>query len=147
MKASIRLVPIEEPGIQLEGSEKLFVVSQTVELVAEDSDGRFFPASNGQFLEKAKSEIEGQPVGPGRLLLTNQRLIWQALEEPDRKMSRLVSVPLKEINFASTFFGLVLNVGFQLYMIYFPSESMLKWLTYLDLVSKQIGHTIKTSHY
>ena len=147
MKTGIQLQPIEDLGFQMKDGERLFVVSKRVELVAEETDERFFVAPKGELLPIAKNEIEGRPVGPGRLLLTSHRLVWQAMDEPDRKFLRVVSIPLKEINFASTFFGLVLNVGFQLYMIYVPSESMLKWLTYLDLVAKHIGHQIKISNY
>jgi hypothetical protein len=122
-----------------------------VALVAEEGDPLFFPSGIQASVKRAKSGIRAQVVGHGRIYLTGQRLIWLSDRQGDGDEASTVSIPLNAILSANTFFGVVLNVGLRLYMLYFPEESMLKWVTYLSLVSQQslvgTGHRLKTSHY
>jgi hypothetical protein len=83
--------------------------------------------------------------------LTDRRLIWQGVGGQTDVKPGVASFPLEEIQMVAPFFGVVLNVGNHLYMLYFPEESMLKWVTYLGQVSDEIlvdrGYQIKTAPY
>ena len=151
MKSTLQLVPISDPAAPLDPDEVLYLASKDMDLVAEETDPRFFPGEEGGGSLRPKEEVRAQSVGPGRLFLTNRRLIWQGVVREMGEQPWVASFPLEEIQMATPFFGVVLNVGNRLYMLYFPEESMLKWVTYLGQVSEDIlvdrGYQIKTAPY
>jgi hypothetical protein len=151
MKSTLQLVPISDPAAPLDPDEVLYLASKRMDLVAEETDPRFFPGASRVSSLRPKEEVRGRSVGPGRLFLTNRRLIWQGIVREIGEQPWVVAFPLEEIQMATPFFGVVLNVGTRLYMLYFPEESMLKWVTYLGQVSEEIllgrGHQIKTAPY
>jgi hypothetical protein len=145
MKATVRLAPIDDPAIALASGEILYLASGAAELHAEESDSLFFPASLDT-TQVDKRNVRGKPVGAGRLFLTNRRLVWQGARAPH-------SFPLSRVNsaYAIMDLGLALMVEMRLYTVYFPEESLLKWVTYIALVAPQVeaetGHRIVTSHF
>ncbi|MBN1660179.1 MAG: hypothetical protein JXA93_17395 [Anaerolineae bacterium] len=145
MKATVRLVPRDDGALTTEPGEVLYLASGIAELHAEASDPLFFPSPAAR-RKVDKREIEGRCVGRGRLFLTSRRLVWAGEGPPH-------SFPLARLNsaYAVMDVGLALMVERRLYSVHFLQESLLKWVTYLALVARQVeaetGHRIETSHF
>lgn len=147
MKRSVSLVAVEDPPVSLQSRELAYLVSGPVDLTAEANDPLFFSAV-GKFGDVVleKSKVEGVVVGRGTLILTNRRLVWQGEE-------RACSFPLESVSSAHTLldYGVAFMVGMRLYIACFLEESVLKWITYLALVARELeaetGHRIVTSHF
>ena len=147
MKSTVSLVPIHDPEVNLPPDEMLYLASDTVELEAEESDPSFFPVPESPEATRVeKWKVRGRVVGTGRLFLTDRRLLWRG-----EGVSR--SFPLRRLNpaFALMGYRLALMVEMRLYLVRFLEESVLKWVTYLALVARQVeaktGHRIVTSHF
>jgi hypothetical protein len=145
MKGTLHLEQRHDPALALDPGEVLYLASGPAELQAEAIDPLFFPAPEP--LRKIdKRHIEGRSAGQGRLFLTDRRLVWHG-EGPPR------SFPLARLNsaYAVMDLGLALMVERRMYTVYFFKESLLKWVTYLALVARQVlaetGHRIETSHF
>ena len=149
MKRTVYLEPISSSVLSLEPGEKLYLASGSVELEAEETDPLFFPGQENELPKAAKRDIRGLVVGRGRLFLTNRRIAWQD-EKPG---SPPVSFLLSQVNsaYAMMSFGVAFLIGMRLYSVYFAQESVLKWVTYIALVGRQVlaetGHRIATSHF
>ena len=147
MKRSVSLVAVEDPPVSLQSRELAYLVSGPVDLTAEANDPLFFSAV-GKFGDVVleKSKVEGVVVGRGTLILTNRRLVWQGEE-------RACSFPLESVSSAHTLldYGVAFMVGMRLYIACFLEESVLKWITHLALVARELeaetGHRIVTSHF
>jgi hypothetical protein len=146
MKATVSLTPIREPALTLLPGEILYLASGPVRLQAEETDPIFFPAPESPpVVRTAKREVRGKAVGEGRLFLTDGRLVWQG--------EAMYAFPLVRLNsaYALTDDGLALMVEMRLYTVRFLRESLLKWVTHIALVARQVeaatGHRIATSHY
>jgi hypothetical protein len=145
MKATLRLEPLRDPAVALDAGEALYLASGAAELQAEETDPLFFLAPEPR-RKVDKRQIEGRSVGRGRLFLTNRRLVWRG-EGPPRtfRLARLNSA------YAVMDLGLALMVERRIYTVYFFEESLLKWVTYLALVARQVqaetGHRIETSRF
>ena len=153
MKRTVRLTPIHDPAVSLEPSEVLYLASGTVELQAEGTDPLFFPERGSELSRVDKREIDGVMVGQGRLFLTNRRLIWQGDDAATGQRSPTVSFPLSRVNsaYAMMDYGVAILFETRLYAAHFPEESILKWVTHIALVARQVlaetGHRITTSHF
>lgn len=153
MKRTVRLVPIDDPAMSTDPGEVLYLASGAAELRAEETDPLFFPERGDELSKTEKREIGGVMVGQGRLFLTSQRLLWQGNHQGGEQRSQTVSFPLSQINsaYAMMDYGVALLVGMRLYAAHFGEESVLKWVTYLALVGRQVeadtGHRITTSHF
>jgi hypothetical protein len=85
-------------------------------------------------------------IGSGRLLLTNQRLVWQGSErELEFKWSSVTAVYIWLLNI------LGIRYGTAQYRFSLGQEVGLKWLTYAGTMAKQSserdGHKVTVSHY
>jgi len=147
MKQSLRLTPLPDAEIPLQPGETLYLASGAVDLQAEESDPLFFPAHSPSDTARVdKRQVEGRLVGRGRLFLTDRQLVWLG-------DGRRYSFPLRRLNsaYAVMDFGLLLMVELRLYTLYFLEESLLKWLTHIALVGRQVeettGHHITTSNF
>ncbi|MCX6915769.1 MAG: hypothetical protein NT167_22445 [Verrucomicrobia bacterium] len=152
LKETVALAPIEatsvpsHPAVTLGDGERLYLASRTVRLAAEAGDPLFFGGADTDTPHDRK-EMGSARVGQGRLLLTNQRLMWQGVD------GRQVDFALDKLNSAYATFNvaLVLLYGMRLYSVRFTQESLLKWITYFAYVAKEIkaasGHLITTSNY
>lgn len=146
MKRSVSLVAVEDPPVSLQSGELAYLVSGPLDLTAEANDPLFFPTM-GEFGDVCleKSKVEGVVVGRGTLILTNRRFVWQG-------HGRASSFPLESVSSAHTLldYGVAFMVGMRLYIACFLEESVLKWITYLALVARELeaetGHRIVTSH-
>jgi len=134
----------------------MYLASGRVALQAEEGDPLFFAAgaqadAPAGALHLDKREVRGQPVGVGRLFLTDRRLAWQSRDAGGHDMR--VDFPLARLNSALAVLDrkLALLVEARLYMAHFLDDSPLKWVTYLALVARQVqaetGHRIATSHF
>lgn len=145
MKGTLCLEPRHDPALALDPGEVLYLASGAAELQAEATDPLFFPALEPR-RKLDKRHVEGRSAGRGRLFLTGRRLVWQG-EGPPRifRLERLNSAH------AVMDLGLALMVERRLYTVYFFEESLLKWVTHLALVARQVlaetGHRIETSHF
>lgn len=145
MKGTLRLERRHDPALALEPGEALYLASGAAELQAEATDPLFFPAPAPR-RRVDKRHVEGRSAGRGRLFLTDRRLVWLGEELPR-------TFPLARLNSAHAVMdlGLALMVERRLYTVYFLEESLLKWVTYLALVARQVwsktGHRIETSHF
>lgn len=147
MKRLVSLSAVDDPPVSLQSGELAYLVSGPVDLTAEANDPLFF-SGTGEFgdvvLEKGK--VEGVLVGRGTLILTNRRIVWQG-------DGRACSFPLESVSSAHTLldYGVAFMVGMRLYITGFLEESVLKWITYLALVARELeaetGHRIVTSHF
>ncbi|MBN1954279.1 MAG: hypothetical protein JW900_04425, partial [Anaerolineae bacterium] len=147
MKATLRLEAVHDPAAALEPGEVLYLASGPAELVVEEGDPLFFAVSAGSGAPRLdKRQVEGRPVGRGRLFLTDRRLVW-------RDKDRAVSWPLARLNSAHAFLnhGVMFLIEMRLYTARFLQESLLKWVTYVAMVSAQVeaetGHRITTSNF
>lgn len=155
MKRTLRLAPIHDPAVSLLPGEVLYLASGPAELLVEETDPLFSPTTGSPTVSRGfdlaqprvdKREVKGKMVGPGRLFLTNQRLVWRGDGPP-------CSFPLDRTNSAYAFvdYGLTLLVELRLYTAHFLEESLLKWVTYVALVARQVeaetGHRIAGSHF
>lgn len=145
MKGTLRLEPRHDPALILDPGEALYLASGAAELQAEATDPLFFPAPEPR-RRVDKRHVEGRSAGRGRLFLTGRRLVWLG-EGPPR------AFPLARLNSAHAVMdlGLALMVERRMYTVYFFEESLLKWVTYLALIARQVlaetGHRIETSHF
>jgi hypothetical protein len=152
MKRTVRLRPANEPGAPAPEGEMVYLASGRVALQAEQDDPLFFAAgAPAGAVRLDKREVRGQPVGVGRLFLTDRRLAWQGSDAGGREMRG--DFPLARLNsaFAVLDRKLALLVEARLYMAHFLDDSPLKWVTHLALVARQVqaetGHRIATSHF
>lgn len=144
LKDTMALAPIDNPGISLENGEVLYLKSKRVAFHALTNDPRFsaYEDATGD-----GDEIGRLKVGEGRLFLTSQRLIWQNDDGDQQDFS------LEKINSFYTAFNFigVIMVEKWLYQVSFLEDSLLKWVTYFDYISKEVlsssGHFITTSNY
>ncbi len=153
LKETVALAPISEtsgvlfhPAVTLADGERLYLASRNVRLAAEAGDPLFFGGADTD-TSRNKQGMGSARVGQGRLLLTNQRLIWQGVD------GRQVDFALDKLNSAYAAFNaaLILLYGMRLYNVRFTQESLLKWITYFAYVAKEVkaasGHLITTSNY
>ncbi|MBN1660182.1 MAG: hypothetical protein JXA93_17410 [Anaerolineae bacterium] len=148
LKATVRLAPVADPAVDLAAGESLYLASQAAELIAQEDDPLFFPATarDGTPGDGSRQPARGRPAGRGRLFLTNRRLIWQG-------ETHNASWPLARLNSAYAFLdhGVMLMVDMRLYTVHFLAESLLKWVTHIALVASQVeaetGHRIATSNF
>ena len=147
MKRSVSLVAVEDPPLSLESGESAYLVSGPVDLTAEAGDPLFFSTGREPAdVHLEKRRVEGVVVGRGRLILTNRRLVWQ-------RGGRVCDFSLGRVSSAHTLldYGVAFMVGMRLYVACFVEESVLKWITYLALVARELeaetGHRIVTSHF
>ncbi len=149
MKQKVVLAPIQDESILLQPGEELYLVSKPAVLHAEATDEIFFP---GQAAPPSleKRQTAGRAVGPGRLVLTSARWIWQG--EVGAGQQHFVSFPLQKVQsvYAMMDYGLSFLIGLRLYCVDLAQESCLKWITYYALVARRVladsGHIISTSH-
>jgi hypothetical protein len=148
IKAKLRLEPIQAFGITLQPGERLYLASGLAALIAESTDPLFFPANaTSVYTRLNKRDISGKMVGQGQLFLTDQRLIWL------NEAGQTTSWPLVCLNSAYAFlnFGVMFMIEMRLYTVHFPTESLLKWVTYVALVAQKVeaetGHRITTSNF
>jgi hypothetical protein len=152
MKETISLVPIADtsggfsrPAVTLTEGERLYLASRRVILTAEADDPLFFGGHGDS--RRDKRDVTARRVGPGRLFLTNRRLIWQGQDGQQCELS------LGKLNSVYAMFNVALAVLYEtrLYQVRFPQESLLKWITYFAYVAKEVkattGHVITTSNY
>jgi len=153
MKETIRLEPIHDPAMSMEAGEVLYLASGAVELQAEETDPIFFPQQEGRPSAVDKREIGSAVVGRGRLFLTSRRLAWQGGDAAGEQRSQTKSFPLTQVNsaYAMMDYAVAFLIGTRLYTVHFLHESLLKWVTYVALVARQVlaetGHRITTSHF
>jgi hypothetical protein len=146
MEETVRLESIQYPAADLDAGEVLYLASGPAELQAEETDPLFFSPVPEPPRKADKRQVEGRSAGWGRLFLTDRRLVWRGEGLPQ-------TFPLARLNsaYAIMDFGLALMVERRLYTVYFSEESLLKWVTYLALVARQVaaetGHRIETSHF
>jgi hypothetical protein len=149
MKAGVRLLPKETGALPLEDGEEVYVESREAELFVEDESPLFTRADK----EEAPSRKEGdlglsfmRRWDRGKLVLTNERLLWNGRRGQ-------LTFWLKRVNSVHTevtwYFGVL--YGLCLYKFRFREESVLKWLTYTALAGKRIEqryqHCISVSNY
>jgi hypothetical protein len=147
MKQSVRLVPINVQAAAWPASETLYLASGRVELQAEANDPLFFSVPQSLAASRLdKRQLEGKPVGQGRLFLGSHHLVWQGDDS-----HCVFSHTRLDSAFALLNYGLMLMIERRLYTVYFLEESPLKWIMYLALVARQVeaetGHRIATSHF
>lgn len=149
MKASFELLPIEHDSTPLGPNEILYLEGEKVPLIVRVGnpllsgwEGRDAPM--GPLAEELTPEWD--KVGVGRLLFTNERLIWEGEKtQCDFWWDR--------VNAAFTWFTEVFGImyGTTTYRFRIPGQSVLKWLIYSGKLAKQIeadsGHSIAVSHY
>jgi hypothetical protein len=168
MKQTVHLQALPDAQGLLEVDEILYLLSkptffwmeshqdhsETKHLRSIFEHGNILPETNLKDCTKSKSS----PAETGRFFLTNQRFIWQRV--PDKSDpwnfssdSDIFSLPLNEVNgvYLLLNYGLTIVEGMKVYYLRFTNESPLKWITYVDMVSRQLnslrGHPIHTSHY
>jgi hypothetical protein len=145
IKAGFKLTPLEAPAIPLEEDEQLYLISRNTELTATADNPLFFDPD----LDDAPNDLRktSRKVGEGRVLLTNQRLIWEGVDGGN------VTLPLTRLNSVSALRNKDLILLYEMHMISlrFKEESLLKWLTYFSKVSEEVqrnsAHTITTSRF
>jgi hypothetical protein len=144
MKKTVKLLPIEDQGIDLEEGEKLFLSSGRVSLNALSTDPIFF---GDDPVEDENGRPLSRRVGFGRIFLTNQRFIWKNEDGSIRYFS------LKKVNSFYTMANIAATLMHEtsLYIMRFYEEKMLKWVTYFGhvaaVVEEETGHKITTSKY
>ena len=144
MKKTVSLQPIDDPDLSLSEGERLYLASGKITLNALADDKIFFP--NGH-VEDETEEIVSKRVGSGRIFLTNRRFVWQG--EDGRKQD----FSMQKINSFYTMANIAaaLMVELSMYMMRFPEDRMLKWVTYFGHVAEELeattGHKIFTSNY
>ncbi len=137
MKASLQLLPLHDPGLDLEPGELLWAKSKRVKIFREvprsgDTSGVYF---------------RNEKLGTGRLFLTNERLIWKGPQQQ-------YVLWLKNVKAVWTIINRRLGVqyeGPEIFKFRFLDESLLKWLTYIALSAHRFeetsGHKIWLSNY
>jgi len=137
MKAGLKLVPLQDPSMDLEKDEVLWVRSKRVKLLQE------VPVS----VESPGLYFRNRKVGTGQLFLTSERLIW-------RDGGRLHPFWLRRLNAVWTVVDVRLVIQYDVSEVFkfrFLEESLLKWLTYIALAARRIeevyGHKIALSTY
>jgi hypothetical protein len=144
MKETVVLTPISDPSLELADDEPLYLASAEVSLSAERDDPLFHGGAAG--VRPDPGRLDSAPVGEGRLYLTANRLIWHGED------GRRQDLALARLSSAYTIYNryLVLLYGMRLYRLRFKQESLLKWLTYLTHVAREVeqttGHVIGTSN-
>jgi len=149
MKASLELLPIEHDSTPLGTNELLYLQGEKVPLIVRvgspllsDWEGRDAPM--GPLEEELTPKWD--TVGVGRLLFTNERLVWEGEE-------RACDFWWDRVNAAFTWFTEVFGImyGTTTYRFRIPGQSVLKWLIYSGELAKEIeadsGHSIAVSHY
>jgi hypothetical protein len=145
MKDSITLTPLDESAIALDEDEVLYLISRNADLTATADNPYFFEPDPELTLSDLR-KTSGK-VGKGRVLLTNQRLIWEGID------GRTVALPLTKLNsvYALRNKNLILLYELHMLSLRFSEESLLKWLTYFSKVGEGFkhisGHTITTSRF
>jgi hypothetical protein len=144
MKKTVSLQPIDDPDLNLSEGERLYLASRRIVLNALANDKIFFAE---KVLEDGTEEIVAKRVGNGRIFLTNQRFVWQGEDGKTQDFS------LQRINSFYTMANIAaaLMHGTSLYIMRFPEDKMLKWVTYFGHVAEEVkattGHQIITSNF
>ncbi len=132
MQATLQLVPLHDPALDLEPGEFLWAQSKRVMVFRE------VPISR----DAATVYVRTERLGRGRLFLTSERLIWRGSRGQE-------ALRFKNVKAVWTLGGGILGVeceGSELYTIRFLEDSVLKWLSQVALVAKQFeathGHRI-----
>ncbi len=149
MKAGFKLEPLGDHSAELGSDEVLYLEGTQVPLIVRTGnpllagwEGRGAPT--GPLPEELAPEWD--TVGVGRLLFTNQRLIW----EDDHGACDFW---WDQVNAAFTWFIEIFGImyGTTTYRFEIPGQSILKWLTYSGYLAAEIeaetGHSIAVSHY
>jgi hypothetical protein len=149
MKAAFKLEPLGDQPVELGSDEVLYLEGTQVPLIVRTGnpllngwEGREAPT--GPLSEELAPQWD--TVGVGRLLFTNQRLIWQG--DPGA-----CDFWWDRVNAAFTWFIEIFGImyGTTTYRFEIPGQSILKWLTYSGYLAKEIqaktGHSIAVSHY
>jgi len=144
IKKNIELSPIQDPSLDLEDGELLYLASKRVELRAISNDPIFFPDyEEPEDGEKPVATV----VGKGRVFLTDRRFVWLGDDGKHHDF------PLTRVNSTYTIFniGIVFMYETSLYIIKFEEESLLMWVTIFATVAKTVkeetGHVITTSKF
>ena len=149
MLESVKLIPAEgtdRSTFNFQLGELLYLQSEQVALYAESTDPLVPASMHTDPADEIRGNVENILLGNGQLTLTNQRLVWQ-------RDDLFFAFALPDI----LVFYDMLNIGIELmvrarqYMLLFQGESLIKWITYVDLVSKVIEkktrHRIIVSNY
>jgi len=145
MKTGVILTPLEDPTISLGEDEVLYLISGNAELTATADNPYFFEPDPGETTADLR-KTSGK-VGKGRILLTNQHLIWDGAD------GKVVLLPLTKLNsiYALRNKNLILLYELRMLSLRFSEESLLKWLTYFSKIGKEVkrssGHTITISRF
>lgn len=145
VKNGFKLSPITTSAIPLEEGEQLFLVSRRVELKTTADNPLFYDPD--QLVASGELRKTSRIVGQGRVILTNQRLIWEPEEGGD------VQLPLSRLNSVSALRNKELILLYEMHMLSlrFLQESLLKWLTYFSEIAQEVqqnsGHMFTTSKF
>jgi hypothetical protein len=150
MKGNFLPSPIRVSGVDLLPDEEVYLRASGVSL-SPHRPNALFGGWNGreppETQPRGRSQLADWPsIGKGRLLVTNQRLLWQGPErELDFKWSSVKAVSLWILN------TLGIRYGTAPYRFSLDQEVGLKWLTYAGTMAKQAaereGRKITTSAF
>jgi hypothetical protein len=149
MKANLMLVDRDNPTLQLNAEEKLYVQSSQARLFLEEGS----PLFNQWESTDAPSQKQGalgfalmKKWDTGQLSLTSERLIWSSEKGSLNLWLRRINSVHTEVTW---YLGLL--YGQCRYKIRFRDDSVLKWLTLIALAAERIeqvyNHKISLSNY
>jgi len=136
IKASLEMTAVMVPGLELEPQEEPYLAAEGVSLVPHKpsvlSDGWTEGEAPQAQPPGSRDYAHWDSIGTGRLVLTNQRLVWQA---PQGNLSfRWPAVNALHLWLLNT---LIILYGTALYRLTVGRENGLKWHSYVGSVLRE----------